>query len=186
MTASAIERADACATQSVRLRSGEQVPELDVPLARGGRWKLSEQRPKIFTLILAFRGLHCSFCKQEIQALRERLPELDAIGMSVVAVSMDDAERAATALREWSVGDVPFGYGLTEEQARDWGLYISRKIKPAEPETFCEPGAYLVRPDGTLYAQFQSTAPWFRLDLDIFLRGVQLSIERGTPPRGAE
>ncbi|MCZ6858903.1 MAG: AhpC/TSA family protein, partial [Alphaproteobacteria bacterium] len=75
---------------------------------------------------------------------------------------------------------------LTEQQARAWGLYISKRVKQHEPEIFSEPGAFLIRPNGTLYAEFQSTAPWLRLDFDILLRGVQVAIQRGTPPRGGE
>ena len=170
----------------VRLLSGSPAPELDVPLAQGGRWRLSEQRPEKFTLVVVFRGFHCSFCKPEIEKLQTKLLEFSAIGIAVLAVSMDSEDHAANALVEWAITDLPFAYGLTVRQARAWGLYISKRVKQQEPEIFSEPGAFLIRPSGTLYAEFQSTAPWLRLDFDLLLRGIQVAIKRGTPPRGAE
>ena len=90
-----------------RLLSATPAPELDVPLARGGRWRLSEQRPEKFTLVVVFRGFHCSFCKPEVEKLQTKLPEFSAIGIAVLAVSMDSEDHAASALDEWAISDQP-------------------------------------------------------------------------------
>lgn len=168
------------------LLPGSPSPELDVPLIRGGRWRLSEQRPDKFTLIQVFRGVHCSFCKPEVEKLQGMQDDFASIGIDTLAVSMDSEQRALQAVAEWQLGDLPLAYGMSEQQARNWGLFLSRRIKPVEPELFCEPGAFLVQPDGTLYAQFHSTTPWLRLDLDILYRGIQVAMQRGTPPRGVD
>lgn len=167
-----------------RLLPGKPIPELDVELAGGGRWKMSEQAPENFTLVVVFRGVHCSFCKPEIEKLSGMQVKFMSLGISILAISMDDKDRAARALSEWSIGELPFAYGMTLQQARSYGLYISTRVKPVEPDVFSEPGAFLIRPDGTLYAQFQSTTPWLRLDLDVLYRGIQVAMDRGTPPRG--
>lgn len=169
-----------------RLLSGSPAPELDVPLAGGGRWRLSEQSPQNFTLIIVFRGVHCSFCKPEVEKLQTLKAQLAEIGVEAFAVSMDGEDRAARMSSEWALDDLPVGYGMSLDQARAWGLYISRQVKDVEPDIFSEPGCFLVRPDGTLYSQFQSTAPWMRLDLDVLLRGIKIALERGTPPRGGD
>ena len=169
-----------------RLLSGSPAPEMEVPLAGGGQWRLSEQAPENFTLIVVFRGVHCSFCRPEVEKLQTLRSELADLGIETFAVSMDDEDRADRMGEEWALSDLPVGYGLSLEQARAWGLYVSSKVKDVEPATFSEPGCFLIRPDGTLYAQFQSTAPWMRLDLDVLVRGVQIAMERGTPPRGGE
>ena len=168
----------------VRPRNGDPAPDLDVSLVHGGRWRLDDQAPEVFTLVLIFTGVHCSFCKPEVEQLARRRTEFAMLGIETIAVSMDDAGRAERMLLEWEIGDLPVGFGLTEAQARSWGLYVSRRVKPVEPETFAEPGLFLVRPDGTLYAAFQSTSPWLRPDMSILLRGIKLAMDRGTPPRG--
>jgi len=170
---------------SPRLEPGAPAPDLAVQLAGGGVWRLSDQSPEHFTLVVVFRGWHCSFCKPEIDRLAALQDDFSSIGISLLAVSMDDGGRAEKASREWDIDGLPLAYGMSEGQARAWGLLLSRRIKPQEPEIFSEPGAFLVRVDGTVYAQFQSTAPWLRLDLDVLYRGVQLAMQRGTPPRGA-
>ena len=172
------------ANSQTRILPGTQAPELDVPLVGGGRWRLSEQKPEKFILIQVFRGVHCSFCKPEVEKLQAMMADFASIGISILSVSMDSKERGLQALAEWQIDDLEFAYGMTEEQARSWGLYISSRVKSKEPEYFSEPGAFLVTPDGQLYAEFQSSGPWLRLDIDILYRGIQLAMERGTPPRG--
>jgi peroxiredoxin len=169
-----------------RLQTGAKTPPLDFTLLDGQKWRLSEQRPENFTLVMVLRGWHCSFCKAEAEMLQKMLPEFSAIGISLLVVTMDDIDRARKAFEAWHIPDLPFAYGLSEQQARAWGLYLSERVKPAEPEIFAEPGAFLIAPDGTLYSQFQSTAPWLRLDFATLYRGIQLAMERGTPPRGGQ
>jgi len=175
---------DTALVSNNRLRGGEKVPALKLPLVGGGTWSLDRAVPRTFTLIWVIRGVHCSFCKAEVEALAARRQELAGIGCEVVVASMDDAARAARLADEWRAGGLTVTYGLSEAAARAWGLYLSSRVKDAEPAIFAEPGLFLVRPDGTLYAQFQSTAPWLRVDTDTLLRGVKIALERGTPPRG--
>ena len=97
---------------------------------------------------------------------------------------MDDAGRAARMLLEWEIGGLPVGFWNDRGTGTELGSLCSRRVKPVEPEVFAEPGLFLVRPDGTLYAAFQSTSPWLRPDLSILFRGIKLAMDRGTPPRG--
>ena len=46
-----------------RLMPGGPVPDLEVALAGGGTWKLSDQKPETFTVVEVYRGLHCPRCK---------------------------------------------------------------------------------------------------------------------------
>jgi peroxiredoxin len=167
-----------------RLIPGEPAPELDVPLFAGGRWRLSEQDPQKFTLMHFFRGVHCSFCQPEVEKLQAMQDLFTEIGISILSVSMDCLDRAEKAAKEWAITNLPFAYGLTEAQARSWGLYLSSRVKEKEPEIFSEPAAFLVDKAGVLFAEFQSSVPWLRFDIDILYRGIQLAIQRGAPPRG--
>jgi peroxiredoxin len=170
---------------SQRLSTGMQAPVLEVSFLDGRKCNIANPRPEKFTLVIVLRGWHCSFCKTEAETLQNMLSDFAAIGISILVVTMDDAERAQKAFDEWHIPDLPYAFGLTEHQAREWGLYISKRVKSAEPEIFSEPGAFLIQPDGTLFSQYQSTAPWMRMDFPVLYRGIQLAIQRGTPPRGA-
>ena len=87
--------------------------------------------------------------------------------------------------REWDTGDLPLVYDMSEDMAREWGLFISSKREGSdEPETFSEPGLFLIRPDLTVYfAQVQS-APFTRPDLDQLMEGLDIIKKNEYPPRG--
>ena len=45
-----------------KLMPNEQAPVLSLPLVGGGVWTLAEQKPKNFTMVIFYRGLHCPLC----------------------------------------------------------------------------------------------------------------------------
>jgi peroxiredoxin len=103
---------------------------------------------------------------------------------SVVAVSGDDEGRARRAVEEWDLSRVPVGYGLTQQSMREWGLYISKAIKEGQPNEFSEPGLFVVRPDGTLYAVVQTSFPFLRPHLDEVVDTLRWVNEHDYPARG--
>lgn len=161
------------------------VPDLDLPLTGGGRFVLSEQTPENFTMVVVYRGLHCPICKNYIAELAGRQQEFADLGVNPVVLSMDEEARAMTSDKDWETGDLPLAYALSEQDARSWGLYISSKREGSqEPDLFCEPGLFLVRPDMTLYfAQVQSS-PFTRPSLDQLLQGIGFAIKNNYPARG--
>ena len=163
----------------------QQVPDLDLPLTIQARFRLASQKPGHFTMLVFYRGKHCPLCRRYLEEIGSRLDEITAAGISPFAISMDDEERAMVVDREWQTGDLPLVYGLSEEQARRWGLYISVKREGSdEPEIFSEPGLFLVRPDMRLYfAQVQS-APFTRPSIDQLLDSVKVIVEQDYPARG--
>lgn len=167
------------------LRTREPAPALDLPLVGGGRWRLDEQEPTSFTLVVFYRGLHCPKCRQQLQELEAQRDALAEVGVtSVVAVSGDDQERATRTVREWELADVPVGYGLTERAMREWGLFVSKGVKEPEPELFNEPGMFLVSPDGAVYSAHVQSMPFARPHLDDVVSAVRYINENEYPARG--
>jgi len=104
---------------------------------------------------------------------------------SVVAVSGDDDEEAATASRdEWGLGQLAVGYGQDVASMREWGLYVSKSIKEGEPELFGEPGLFVISPDGTLYAAVLNTMPFGRPRLDEIVGAIRYVNDHDYPARG--
>lgn len=163
---------------------GTPAPPLALPLAGGGRYDVADGADHAFTVIEFYRGLHCPICSRRLPALQERLDELDQRGARLVAVSMDEESRAERAKVDWGLDRLEIGYGLAEEDARAWGLYISASIAEKEPRRFCEPGQFVVRQDGTLYVGYVATAPFLRPPVDGLLRALDMARERDYPPRG--
>ncbi len=162
---------------------GTPAPSLSLALAGGGTFDLAAQTPDAATMVIFYRGLHCPVCETYLTKVKDKAAAFAEAGMPIVLVSMDGQDRAEKAKADWGLGDLPVAYGLTEEQARIWGLYISTSIKEAEPQTFCEPGTFWILPDGTQYLIDIATMPFARPDLDILLSKVG-AIGKGYPPRG--
>ncbi len=166
-----------------------QTPELEVETLEHGRWRLSERKPEHFTMIVVYRGFHCPVCRPYVSDLDRKLAEFNKRGIDVIAVSTDTRERAQTAKEQWKLKDVPIGYGMSIEQARAWGLYISSSRGKSsagieEPARFSEPGLFLVRPDRTLYWVSTSSMPFARPHFDEILKALDSVIERDYPARG--
>lgn len=171
------------------LKPREPVPPLEVTTVDGKPWRLADQRPESFTLAVFYRGLHCPVCSRYVKGLADSLDDFRERGVEVIAISTDDGERAARARQEWQLGDLAIGYGLSIEQARVWGLYISNSRGKTsagieEPRQFSEPGLFLVRPDGSLYLAAVQSVPFARPHVDEVLKAVDFIKERDYPPRG--
>lgn len=164
---------------------GQSVPDLDLELTIDARFKLAKQKPDAFTMLVFYRGKHCPICRHYLEELGGRLSDFTDIGVSPFAISMDSEERAMVVDREWETHDLPLAWGLSEDEAREWGLYISEKRAGSdEPDRFSEPGLFLVRPDGTLFfAQVQS-APFTRPSLDQLIEGIGFVQDKNYPARG--
>ncbi|MBJ3762194.1 AhpC/TSA family protein [Maribius pontilimi] len=163
---------------------GQTAPTLNLPLIIGTRWELSEQSPDSFTQIIVYRGLHCPVCKEYLGQMRKLYDDFLAKGVETIHVSMDTEERAREAHEDWGLDPIPMAYGLSEQQARDWGLYISESIKDEEAQVFAEPAVFWVRPDGELYLANVSNSPFARPDLEFLLDKVDFIVEQAYPARG--
>jgi peroxiredoxin len=177
---------------STRLIPNQPVPPLRVKTVGGPCWRLCDQKPQHFTLVLFYRGLHCGFCKTQLQAYEARYEEFRKLGVRVLAVSSDDRERAERTVRDWHLDELTVCWGLTIDQARDWGLYLSEGHGKGfdgveEPNWFVEPGLFFIKPDGRLYAGFVQTVPVAQPRIDDVLAGIRFAIETATePPGGAD
>ena len=133
-----------------RVLPGHAAPELDLPVAGGGHFRLSDSRPRLFTMVVFNRGLHCPVCRAQLSELNRRIDELAERGIEIVSVSGETADRAERMRTEWGIDRVSLAYAFTEPQMRAWGLFVSHAIKDDEPPVFDEPGLFLIRPDGTV------------------------------------
>ncbi len=173
------------ATDVVRaVRPRERAPELELPVVGGGTFHLAERRPERFTMVVFNRGLHCPVCQAQLRELDRRLDEPTERGIEVVSVSGESADRATRMRDDWALQRLPLAYGLTEQQMRAWGLFVSRAISDDEPAVFNEPALFLIRPDGTVYYEAILSMPVGRPRLDDLLGGIDYWTANDYPARG--
>jgi peroxiredoxin len=167
----------------------QPVPALEVTTVGGGTWRLADQKPENFTLVVFYRGLHCPICANYLGDLNRKVGDFAERGVEIVVISSDGADRAAEAKEKWRMDKLTVGYGLDLGKAREWGLYISSSrgktsVGIEEPALFAEPALYLVRPDGTLYFGAVQTMPFARPRFADILQGLDFVIESDYPARG--
>ena len=167
-----------------KLTPDTQAPALTVGLVDGGTWTLNDPAPAFFSMIVFYRGLHCPICRNYLERLNGLVEGFEDLGFSVVAVSMNARAEAEATVRDWDIGNLTVGYGLAEDDARAWGLWLTQAIKHTEAEVFCEPGLFWVRPDGRLYLMDISNMPWPRPDLELLQTKAAFVKEGGYPARG--
>lgn len=136
-----------------------------------------------WTMLFVYRGRHCPRCKRYLKKLNAMLDDWTAL-MDVVVVSGDPEEKAKADQAEFG-WTFELCHGLTEAQMRALGLYVSEPMSEAETDAnFAEPGAFALRPDGTLMLVDISNGPAARPDLDELLDGMRFNIEKNRPVRG--
>jgi peroxiredoxin len=139
-----------------------------------GRWQL----------VVVYRGLHCPICKAYLSQIETTKNEFDKINVDIIAISTDPEEKARQ-FRDDNDLSFAVGYGLSIDDARGLGLFISDPLSSAETDQpFAEPGTYLVRPDGTLQIMDAANAPFSRPDLKMLKSGIEFIQKQDYPPRG--
>jgi len=157
---------------------------LEVKTTDGEIWNLSKQNPKNFTMVVFYRGLHCPICKSYLRDLNSKLDEFQKRGVQVIAISGDSESQAKKAKEEWTLDRIPIGYNQSIDSMRQWGLFISKKIKDGEPDLFAEPGLFLIKPDQMIYYVAINSMPFGRPHFQDILEAIDFVIAHDYPARG--
>lgn len=161
---------------------GTIVPQMTFPKLGGGELTFGGTRDR-WSLLVVYRGKHCPRCKRYLNKFNDMLSDWTAL-MDVIVVSADTAEKAQADVDEfgWTF-DV--AYGMTVDQMRALGLYVSDPLSEAETtDLFAEPGTFALRPNGELMLVDISNGPASRPDLAELLDGMRFNIENDRPTRG--
>jgi len=169
-------------TTPTKLEAGSDFPTVALPLAGGGEATIGGTGA--WQMLVVYRGKHCPLCRKYLKTLDGLLGDFTAANVHVLVASGDPKEKAEAEVTEegWHF---PVGYGLTPEQMRALGLYISHPRSPQETDRpFPEPGLFVVNPEGKAQIIDISNAPFSRPDLANVLNGLKFIREKNYPVRG--
>lgn len=167
---------------ATKMAAGEKFPAMQWSAVSGE--PIDPAGGKGWRMLIVYRGKHCPLCKNYLGTLNEIQDEFKAADISLYAISADPQEKAETEVAEcgWKF---PVGYGLSPEQMRELGLYISDPRSPQETDRpFSEPGLFVLNPDGNAQIIDISNAPFARPDLKSLLKGLQFVMSKDYPIRG--
>lgn len=171
------------------LYPNQPVPDLSIPTLDGIPWRLSENKGELLTMIIFYRGFHCPICGDYLSDLDDKISKFEKLGVNTIAISCDSKERAEKSHQKWKLKHVKMGYDLTIDQAVEWGLFISAgrggtKAGVDEPNRFCEPGVFFIKPSGELYGSIINTFPFARPRIKDLLSALETIKEKDYAPRG--
>lgn len=148
----------------------------------GGTIDIGQAKDR-WTMLFVYRGRHCPRCKRFLGKLNTALSNWTDV-LDVVVVSSDTKEKALADKQEFG-WTFDLAYGMTEAEMRALGLYVTDPLSDAETTgRFAEPGAFAIRPDGSLMLVDISNGPAARPDLEELLDGMKFNIENNRPARG--
>ncbi len=163
-------------------RVGAPVEQMSFATVDGGTITVGAPKER-WSMLFVYRGRHCPRCKKFLNKLNAVLADWTEV-MDVAVVSADTLEKAQADKAEfgWSFD---LAYGMSEAQMRRLGLYVSDPLTEAETDRrFAEPGAFGMRPDGSLMLVDISNGPAARPDLEELLDGMTFNITNDRPVRG--
>ena len=167
----------------------QPAPSLIVETLKHGRFDLGQDAPKLMTLVVFYRGLHCPFCVIQLEEMEKVVGDFESRGVTMIALSTDNAERARAMAERCKLDKLRLGYGLSLADARRWGLYLSTgggkntqgiEVNPI----YSEPGLFLVKADGTVHYVAIQSAPQGRPAMKDILGAVDFNIKNNAPSRG--
>jgi peroxiredoxin len=100
------------------LRQGNMAPDFQLPNAKGGETKLSDQLQQGPVVISFYRGGWCPYCNLEFKALSDSLPQIRDLGANLIGISPE--------LPDYSMSTVE-KHQLPFEVLSDVGNKISRE-----------------------------------------------------------
>ncbi|MDA0149640.1 peroxiredoxin family protein [Vibrio sp. LaRot3] len=158
---------------SIKLKAGSPFPNLSATLLNGDSVTLGKPREGAsWQAVFVYRGKHCPLCTKYLNELEGYIQELADIDVDVLAVSGDAKHQLEQHLEKLNIS-FPIAFGLTEEQMKTLGLYIS--IPRSEQETdhnFSEPGLFVINEKGQLHVVDISNNPFVRPELGALVRGL--------------
>ena len=168
-----------------KLEAGSTFPKIDVSLVAGGTQDLgASSSDEQWKLVVVYRGLHCPLCAKYLSQLEDMKGAFAEANTDIVVVSGDGIEKAKAQVEKGSL-TIPMAFGLSIEQMRSLGLYISNPRSPEETDQpFPEPGLFILRPDRKIQIIDISNAPFARPDLAGILRGLEFARSKSYPIRG--
>jgi len=146
---------------------GDHAPDFNLPNVRGGETRLSELLKQGPVVVSFYRGGWCPFCNLEFKALHDCLPEIKALGATLIGISPETPDNSLSTVEKHGLqfevlsdqgNAVARDYGLVmvlfEEMRplyREWGINVP-EANGDESYELPVPATYVIDPKGVIRA----------------------------------
>ena len=157
-----------------KIEAGAPFPVLEATSLDGRREDLSQPAEGAdWRMVVVYRGRHCPMCTKYLNQLAQHADVLRDVGIDLVAVSGDSEAQLREHLENLEVG-FPLYHGLSIEQMKMLGLYISHPRSPQETDhPFPEPGLFVINGEGRVQVVDISNNPFSRPAIETLVKGLR-------------
>ncbi|HJV63075.1 MAG TPA: peroxiredoxin-like family protein, partial [Albitalea sp.] len=154
------------------LRAGQRAPDFVLADATGRPVDSKQLRSRGPLVISFYRGAWCPYCNLELQAWQRHLPELDALGATLVAISPQVPDASLTLAQKHALA-YPVLSDFGHRVARQFGIVyeVDEAVRPVYQAFGVDlpayngdasfelpvPATYLVDRDGTIAGEWIDT-----------------------------
>jgi len=85
------------------LRSGDTMPDFELPDQHGRLRRLSDYLSESRVVLNIYRGGWCPYCNMEMKALQDALPEIEASGARLIGMAPEMPDRALETLERHQI-----------------------------------------------------------------------------------
>ncbi|MDP5252771.1 MULTISPECIES: peroxiredoxin family protein [unclassified Vibrio] len=158
---------------SQKLKAGDTFPTLKATTLDGNEVTLGQpQGDATWQAVFVYRGKHCPLCTKYLNEIESYKQAFSDAGVDILAVSGDSKQQLEEHQEKLNIS-FPMAYGLSEQQMKTLGLYISLPRSAAETDhNFAEPGLFIVNEQGKLHVADLSNNPFIRPELGALTRGL--------------
>lgn len=96
------------------LSPGDVFPSLSVPRVGGGSLTVPDDLEGRYGVVLFYRGSWCPYCNAQLRAFQRAADKLSEVGVSPVAISVDDEKTTAELIAEHAL-TFPLGHSADAE-----------------------------------------------------------------------
>jgi len=154
------------------LQIGDTAPNFSGDAYEGGTVTLSDLYAKGPVVLIFYRGAWCPYCNLHLKSFQEKLPEIQALGAQVLAVSVDLKEYANETVQKNGLGfevvsnpdaDILKSYGLVfhvpaelEKKYREEYHIDLEKHSGRKDFLIAIPATYVIDTDGRIVFAYAS------------------------------
>jgi len=182
------------------LKAGDRAPSFTLPGPDDKTVASTDLLARGPLVVTFYRGVWCPYCNMELQALQETLPDIQAAGASLVAISPENAANSRKSVRQNELtfpiltdkgNEVAAAFGLRfhlwdELVTLYKGFGNDLALVNGEPSwTLPMPGRFVIAPDGVIaYAEVNPDYTR-RPDPDALMPALRKAAQRITSGRAA-
>ncbi len=140
-----------------RLENGQAFPSLQLPQVGGGTLSLPDDLSGGFGVVLVYRGAWCPYCKGQLAAFSRAKDSLDAAGIRVVALSVDDEQTSSDLVDKLHLSFPAAHSAEADKVAAELGCYVN------DDPRYLQSTGFVLAPDGTVVTAVYSSGAIGRL-----------------------